>query len=207
MKNNLSQVISYHELEKTLGLEKNLPVTEDWSAAADFLKTISNLCIENKPGTIVECSSGTSSLVLSRCCQLNQCGHVYSLENGQQFVEQTRQRLDDFSLSAYCDVVHAPLQNIQLEDEGFQWYELANFPVTEIDVLVIDGPPGFIQKHSRYPALPLLYDRLADRCVVFLDDAARDDEQEIVSRWLALYPEFQSEYIDNQRGCFILKRG
>ena len=199
--------MSYQELEKTLGFEKRLPVTEDWSAAADFLKTISDFCIGNKPGTIVECSSGTSSLVLSRCCQLNQCGHVYSLENGMQFVEQTQQRLEDFSLSAYCDVVHAPLQSIQLEDEEFQWYELSGFPVTEIDVLVIDGPPGFIQKHSRYPALPLLYDRLADRCAVFLDDAARDEEQEIVSRWLELYPEFQSEYIENERGCFILKRG
>lgn len=207
MKNNLSQAISYYQLEKTLGFKKTLPVTEDWSAAADFLKTISDFCIENKPGNIVECSSGTSSLVLSQCCQLNQCGHVYSLENGLQYVEQTQKYLEDFSLSDFGDVVHAPLHTIKLEDDGFQWYELVDFPVTEIDVLVIDGPPGFIQKHSRFPALPLLYDRLADRCVVFLDDAARDDEQEIVSRWLELYPEFQSEYMDNERGCFILKRG
>ena len=207
MKENSSEVSSYQSLEKSLGFEQALPVTKDWSAAADFLEVIRDYCIQNKPKVIVECSSGTSSLVLSRCCQLNQYGHVYSLENGQQFVEQTRQQIDNFSLSDYCDVVHAPLKDIRLGDEGFQWYGLSDFPVDEIDLLVIDGPPGYIQKHSRYPALPLLCDQLADQCVVFLDDAARDDEQELVQRWLKLYPEFQAEYIENERGCFILNRG
>lgn len=206
MKKYSLQVSSYQSIENSLGLEQVLPITKDWSAAADFLKTISDYCIQNKPKTIVECSSGTSSLVLSRCCQLNQRGHVYSLENGQQFADQTRQQLDDFSLSDFCDVLHAPLKDVRLEDEGFQWYELNNFPAIEIDVLVIDGPPGFIQKHSRYPALPLLYGQLADQCAVFLDDAARADEQEIVSRWSSMYPEFEVEYIDNERGCFILNR-
>lgn len=207
MKKDLTPTLSYHDIENSLALEQALPVTKDWSAAADFLDVISGHCIKNKPKTIVECSSGTSSLVLSRCCQLNQHGHVYSLENGRQFVDQTRRQLDDFSLSGFCDVIHAPLKDIQLEDGSFQWYELSDFPVMEIDVLVIDGPPGFLQKHSRYPALPLLYGRLADTCLVFLDDAARDDEQELVSRWLKRYPEFQAEYVDNERGCFILKRG
>ena len=206
MNKTTSSILSYQSLEKSLGFEKPLPVTKDWSAAADFLEIISDYCLENKPDNIVECSSGSSSLVLARCCQLNQKGYVYSLENGQQFVDQMLQQLEDFSLSGFCDVIYAPLQNSQIEDELFQWYERGNLSVKEIDLLVIDGPPGFIQKHSRYPALPLLYSQLANNCVIFLDDAARDDEQEIVKRWLKLYPEFQSEYIDNERGCFILKR-
>jgi predicted O-methyltransferase YrrM len=199
-------VLSYQILESVLGLDKALPVTEKWSAAADFLKIISDYCLENRPETIVECSSGSSSLVLSQCCKLNNFGHVYSLENGKEFVNQTRQQLDDFSLSEYCDVIHAPLQNVRLNDEGFQWYDLAELPELEIDLLIIDGPPGFIQKLSRYPALPLLSKRLAKDCAVFLDDAARDDEQEMVRRWLKTYPEFQANYIANERGCTILKR-
>ena len=73
-------------------------------------------------------------------------------------------------------------------------------------MLVIDGPPGFLQKHSRYPALPMLNERLAEYCAVFLDDAAREDEQELVRRWLKENPGFQVEYIENERGCYILKR-
>ena len=199
-------MLSYQSLEKSLGFDKALPVTEHWSAAPDFLKIISDYCLEKKPEIIVECSSGSSSLVLAQCCQLNQVGHVYSLENGEDFVTQIIQQLDDFLLSEYCDVIHAPLQNVQLNSENFQWYALDNLPAEEIDMLVIDGPPGFLQKHSRYPALPMLNEILGEHSAIFLDDAAREDEQELVRRWLKAYPEFQAEYIENDRGCFILKR-
>jgi len=198
--------LSYQTLENSLGFAKSLPVTENWSAAPDFLNTISDYCLKNRPQTIVECSSGTSTLVLSRCCQLNEYGHVYSLENGKSFVEQTQQQLANFSLTDFCDVIHTNLDTHQINDEKFQWYDLNNFPDIEIDLLVIDGPPGFIQKYSRYPALPLLSNKLAKKCIIFLDDAAREDEQEIVNRWLILYPEFQADYIGNERGCSILKR-
>ncbi len=199
-------MLLYQNLEKSLGFEKKLPITKDWSAAPDFLKLISDFCLENKPGIIVECSSGTSSLVLSRCCQLNQHGHVYSLENGEEFVSKSKQQVNDFLLSDYSDVIHAPLRDVKLNGEAFQWYDPGQLPKVKIDLLVIDGPPGFLQKYSRYPALPLLYDLLSINCVIFLDDAAREDEQELVSRWLKAYPEFQSEYIKNERGCFVLKR-
>jgi len=199
-------VPSYLSLEKKLGFEKTLPVTEHWSAAPDFLALISDYCLQSKPQVIVECSSGTSSLVLSQCCKMNQIGRVYSLENGKEYAAQTSQQLGDFRLTEYCDVIYAPLQDVQLDDQVFQWYALTNFPEIEVDLLVIDGPPGFLQKHSRYPVLPMLVQRLSEHCMIFLDDAARDDEQELVQRWLVENPDFQAEYIENERGCFILKR-
>jgi hypothetical protein len=198
--------LSYQTLEKYLGLEKTLPVAENWSAAEDFLLLLADFCLTSKPKTIVECSSGTSSLVLARCCQLNQWGHVYSLENGDTFALQTRRQLEDFSLRDYCDVMHAPLKDYAIADEIFQWYDISQLSLAGIDLLVIDGPPGFLQKQSRYPALPLLAPLLAERCAVYLDDAAREDELAIVARWQQAFPEFRSEYIGNERGCTILKR-
>jgi predicted O-methyltransferase YrrM len=198
--------MSYQSLEDLLGLEKKLPLTENWSAAADFLQLISEYCLLNKPQVIVECSSGTSSLVLAQCCHMNRLGHVYSLENGDEFLDQTRRQLEEFLLSDYCDVIHAPLRDIPLGDKTFQWYDSGGLPEEKVDMLVIDGPPGFIQKHSRYPALPLLGDKLAEHCIIFLDDAARDDELELVELWQKEHPEFSYEYIDNERGCSILKR-
>ena len=198
--------MSYQLLEKTLGFEETLPVTEKWSACADFLQLLADYCLRYKPETIVECSSGTSSLVLAQCCRINGCGHVYSLENGEEYANSTRQQLEDFSLSAYADILYSPLKTWDLDREEYQWYELDRLPMRKIDLLVIDGPPGFLQKYSRYPALPLLSDRLSAGCTVFLDDAAREDEKEIVRRWLEAFPEFRAEYIENERGCSILKR-
>ena len=197
---------SYLSLEKKLGFDKALPFTEHWSAAPDFLALISDYCLQEKPQVIVECSSGTSSLVLSQCCKLNQDGRVFSLESGEEYAAKTAAQLADFSLTEYCEVLHAPLQDTAVDDETFQWYALETLPAVKIDLLVIDGPPGFLQKQSRYPALPMLAERLAKHCTVFLDDAARDDEQALVKRWLAAYPDFQAEYVENERGCFILKR-
>lgn len=99
----------------------------------------------------------------------------------------------------------APLTNHPIKDAGFQWYALYNLPDCRIGMLVIDGPSGFIQRHSRYPALPLLFDRLADDCVIFLDDAARQDEREIVEIWLRQFPRIGHEYLSNERGCSILR--
>lgn len=202
----MKSTFSYQALEKSLGFKKTLPVTENWSAAADFLKIISDHCLNRKPEIIVECSSGTSSLILAKCCQLNNHGHVYSLENGEEFALQTQAYLTDHSLSNYSDVIFSPLKEYSINGEIYNWYDFEKLPELEINMLVVDGPPGFIQKKSRYPAAPLLSNMMAKDCIIFLDDAAREDEKGIVELWLRDAPDFQLEYIDNQRGCAILTR-
>ncbi len=196
----------YRKLQHRLGLAEDLPYTPDWSAAADFLEQIADYCLAEKPQLIVECSSGLSTLILARCCQINNQGQVISLENGGEFTATTEATLTRFSAEKWATVNHSPLTTTSVEKEIFQWYKLPELPNIPIDLLVIDGPSGFIQPLSRYPALPMLYQRLAPRCTIFLDDAARDDEQEIIRRWLASYPEFQYRYIDTERGCSILSR-
>jgi hypothetical protein len=52
-----------------------------------------------------------------------------------------------------------------------------------IDMLFVDGPPGMLQRHSRYPAVPQLLSRLSPSAVVLLDDAGRSDEREIMETW------------------------
>lgn len=167
---------------------------------------LADYCLQHKPENIVECSSGLSTLILARCCQLNAKGKVISLENGPEFAEQTRNQLKQFKLDDYASVQHTPLINISLDDQTFSWYDLDKINIDSIDLLVIDGPPGFMQSQSRYPALPLLSRFFSDQVRIFLDDAARDDEQLIVERWLDTYPIFEHQYHDTERGCSILKK-
>ena len=195
---------SYRLLQEQLQLKYELPVTPDWSAAADFLFLIKEHCLRARPGTIVECSSGLTTLTLARCCQLNNHGQVFSLENGEIYAEQTRNNLIRFELGDYARVIHAPLEETLINNDHYQWYRTDELPELSIDMLVIDGPPGFIQKHSRFPALPVLFDRLADQAIVFMDDAARQQEKEIIAMWLAMNSHLEHEYIDTDRGCSIL---
>ena len=194
----------YSATQAKLGLPQPLPYTPDWSAATDFIDLIVEHCLQAKPEVIVECSSGSTTLVLARCCQLNQKGRVISLENGEDYAEKTRGQLKEFGLEDYAQVIHAPLEKVTLADNEYDWYSLKSLPEISIDMLVIDGPPGFIQKNSRYPALPLLFDKLSKQSKAFLDDAARDDEKELVAQWQAEFSGVEHEYLEFERGCSVL---
>jgi predicted O-methyltransferase YrrM len=196
----------YKALQSQLDLHQGLPYTPNWSAEADFIQIIVDACLESKPERILECSSGLTTLMLARCCQINGAGHVISLEDGLQYAENTRNYIDRYDLGDYASVVHAPLQEIVVDGQSYAWYATGAIPETGIDMLVIDGPSGFIQKHSRYPALPVCYSRLSDSCAVYLDDAAREDEQAIVRLWQIQYQDLKPEYRATTRGCSILSR-
>jgi len=193
----------YSEIQTLLGLSQPLPYTPDWSAAPDFIGLIVDHALRAKPEVIVECSSGLTTLVLARCCQLNGQGWVISLENGEEYAEKTRQQLKEFGLEDYAQVLYAPLEKVSL-DRDYDWYSLAELAEVSIDMLVIDGPPGFIQKNSRYPALPLLFEKFSKQAIVFLDDAARGDEKELVAQWQAEFSGVEHEYLEFERGCSVL---
>ena len=194
----------YNDIQKKLSLDLELPYTLDWSAAPDFIELIVEHALQVTPELIVECSSGLTTLVLARCCQLNGRGRVISLENGEEYAEKTRQQLKESGLNDYAQVIDAPLVKVVL-DRDYDWYSLESLPDISIDMLVIDGPPGFIQKNSRYPALPLLFEKFSDQARVFLDDAARDDEKELVEQWQTEYPDIDHGYLELERGCSVLR--
>ena len=196
---------AYGLLQEKLNLWKGLPYMPNWSAAPDFLQIVVDHCFETRPSVVLECGSGMSTLMLARCCQLNQHGHVYSLEDGEEFANNIETYLDRYDLRAYASVLHAPLRNQSVNGNQYDWYAPEKVPERRIDMLIIDGPSGFIQKNSRYPALPLLFDNLAQYCVIYLDDAARQDEKEIVDLWKAAYPSIEHDYIDTERGCSVLR--
>ena len=195
---------NYDLLRDKLKFSKDLPFTPDWSAAADFLTIIAEHCLNHRPTTIVECSSGLSTLILAKCCQLNQHGRVYSLENGVEYAAKTREQLEEFDLQQYATVLDTPLIETNIDDENYLWYSTSSLPSEPIEMLVIDGPSGFIQKNSRYPALPTLWNKLSSNCMIFLDDAIRDDEKEIINLWKDKFPQIRHKYVATVRGCSIL---
>ncbi len=192
---------AYLGLCETLGLDQGIPYTEKWSAGADFLQILVDQVHERRPARILECSSGLTTLFMARVCQLVGSGGVISLENGPRFAQASRIALESYGLEAWAEVLDAPLVETPLEEQHWQWYDLAALKVDAVDMLVIDGPPGFLQPLSRYPALPRLADRLAPGAVILLDDAARSDEQAIVERWVAEYPDLERRWHATERGC------
>lgn len=190
-----------------LDLKHSLPPTRGWAASPDFLLELARHTRTLRQATVVECSSGISTLVLARCMQLNGGGKVYSLEHDRQFAAQTRAQLRRHGLQDWATVVDAPLTPHQIDGAAWPWYDLAQLPeLPAIDLLVIDGPPQATRPQARYPAGPLLFPRLRTGAAVFLDDAARPDEQAILLRWRQEFPELAYTQQSCEKGCALLRK-
>lgn len=104
------QIQALLALERKLGLSEALPPMRGWAGSPDFLLVVANQVLTRKPQTVMECSSGVSTLVVARCLQMNGNGHVYSLEHDSDYAGKTRKLLDQYGLTDWATVLDAPLQ-------------------------------------------------------------------------------------------------
>lgn len=202
--NLYTQLTTLHGLERALALPGTLPATRGWAGSPDFLLHVHELARTYQPGTVVECSSGVSTVVLARTLQMNGTGRVWSLEHDPLYAGKTRNLLRQFDLQSLATVIDAPLLPHSIDGNTHLWYRLDEVPQA-IDMLVIDGPPWSTQPMARYPALPLLIDRLAPGAIVVLDDAARPEETQAVEQWIRRFALTQMEGYFAEKGIAVLR--
>jgi hypothetical protein len=200
------------ELKATVGLAHftniNLPLNwGEYAITAHFLDRLVKEIYQNKPALILECGSGTSTLVAASCLKELGKGKVISLDHLDEYAQRTRNFLDLEGLRDYAEVVTAPLTDYELETGTFQWYGngYKSYIEGNIDMMVVDGPPGRLQSMSRYPTVPLLRDALADEVVIMLDDGNRRDEKKIAHMW-ADELDASLEYDEGYKGYWVISR-
>lgn len=205
--NLFRQLEALQGLYAELDLKISLPPTRGWAASPDFLLQLARHARAARPLTVVECSSGASTLVLARCMQLYGGGKVLSLEHDPHYAALTREHLRQHGLEGWACVVDAPLIPQPIAGESWPWYDLSGLPAgLGIDMLVIDGPPQATRTQARYPAGALLFPHLNPGAAVFLDDASRREEQAIVQRWRQEFPALQHELRVCEKGCVVLTK-
>lgn len=166
-----------------------MPPSGKWALNPTGLLNLYALVEKHRPSVIVELGSGTSTVWLGYAIVQQGHGRVVSLDHLSDYAEHTRAAIDLHGLSAISDIRVAPLTDTRVDDETYQWYDTATLADLDlIDLLFVDGPPGATGHDARYPAVPMLLDRLADGALVVLDDIDRADEVEIVERWLKHTP-------------------
>jgi predicted O-methyltransferase YrrM len=84
------------------------------------------------------------------------------------------------------------------------WYDLAGVP-SEIDLLVIDGPPWALNPFIRGRA-EQLFDRIVPGGLVLLDDAARPGERVVAARWRRDWPNFRFTLLPGAKGTLVGER-
>lgn len=136
---------------------------------------------------VAELGSGISTVVLARLARQLE-GRIFTVEHSPEWAGWVRRALERDGLEDVATVIEAPLEPHALSVGGAPWYAEAAFaelPSDGIELLLVDGPPGYGDgmARSRHPALPALAERLAPGALVVLDDADREGESEILDRW------------------------
>lgn len=173
-----------------------MPASGEWAMNPQGLLALTALVRRNRPRIVVELGSGTSTIWIGHAMAANGpvgangstvVGRLVSIDHDPGYAARSQElaRLHSDEM-APTEIRVAPLTPLQLGTEEYFWYSReALEDVTEIDMLIIDGPPGSTCPLARYPAVPVLIDRLADGAVIVLDDATRDDEKAAAERWIA----------------------
>lgn len=205
-----SQLEALTWLSQALTLSGSLPPLRGWAASPDVLLRLHEHIRFAKPKVVVECGSGSSTLVIADALRQNGEGILVSLEHSPKFGGQTQALLEREGLAQWVDLRIADLEpwagphlNSGTE-EALKWYATASLSgVRDIDLLFVDGPPGATCKYARYPALPAFFDRLAQGAEVWLDDTVRREETEIGKEWAEKYS-FDLEFCALEKGLGVL---
>lgn len=159
-----------------------LPVPSKWSMTPQVLEYLLRTIRTRDVRTVVELGSGTSTAWLASAVAGRPHARLVCFEHDDHFALLTLQQLEAVELGDAVDMRCRPLAPVDIEGETFLWYQGFE-DLSDIDLLIVDGPPGDTGPRARYPALPLLLEKMSVGGVVVLDDANRDDEISIIDRW------------------------
>lgn len=173
-----------------------MPPSGQWAMNPQGLLALIALVRRNRPRIVLELGSGTSTIWIGHALASNgpvegngstMAGRLVSLDHDPGYAARSQELADLHSDEmAPAEIRVAPLTPLRLGTEEYFWYSReALKDITGIDMLIIDGPPGGTCPLARYPAVPILIDRLADGAMIVLDDATRDDEKAAAERWIA----------------------
>lgn len=188
-----------------------LPVGGGWALTGDSAAILVREALLCKPRAILELGSGVSTLMLGQVLKRRGDGHLLSIDHDPLWAERTRQQVAYLGLGDFVTVVDAPLKSQTLGNQSFDWYDIPTTPLADlgpIDLLLVDGPPQSksIAAAARYPALPMLRQRLSPHALVFVDDASRQTERSMVERWQADEPGWVAQWFDTVDGVCLLRR-
>ncbi len=201
------QVEALFSLFAMLDLNAPLPPMREWASSPDLVSAILARIKARKPELVLELGSGVSTLVAAYALRAQGTGRLIALEHDQQVAASTTRRLAEHQLSTVATVAHAPLEPADVHGRQQLWYNQEPLrDLGDIDLLIVDGPPGVDGELARYPALPLLMDRLSPDAEIIVDDGDRDEERRTVALWLEQFDGITAERLPTENGAFILRR-
>ena len=180
-------------------LKLPMPSTGGFAIDSQALGHLLSLVEDRRPNKILELGSGASTVWLGYLCQ-SFGSKMVTLDHLEGYLDLTRTAVERHELKEHVECRLAPLEPVESSGDTYNWYSPAALnDLSDIDVVLIDGPPAATGPKARYPALPQIIDLLAPDATVILDDAHRQEETAIVDEWLREFPDFKQIEVGTSR--------
>lgn len=197
LNNYFSQQEALNEIKRIFPDLAFFPSTRGWAGSPDFLLKLVELVVSESPKYVIEFGSGVSSIVLGAAMKKFSHGKVDSFDHEEAFSNRTNRFLEVNGLQNVVNINYSRLMPYSFNENNWDWYDKLQIDKieSEIDLLVVDGPPRFIQEKSRFLALPILFDRLSKKSTIVLDDANRENEKYVIEDWIDFLKTKNVEYL------------
>ncbi len=148
----------------------------DWSAFDEYLTDCLRYALVCN-GPILECGSGLTTILVGAIAKKRNTT-LWSLEHLPEWGERVTRHIREYGL----DSVHLSVRPLK-DYPDFTWYDpLLDSMPDKFTLVICDGPPGGT-RGARYGLAAIMNERLNPGCVILLDDAAWETQQNTAARW------------------------
>lgn len=164
-----------------MNIRTHVDLDAGWGLSESLFRAIKNKLSGSVTRTVIEFGSGGSTL---RMLETFPAATIISFEHDQQWISYAREQLQHYN-SNRIQLNFAPLKWQSFLGAPYLTYNLADAQIpVSADMLLIDGPPYYTLR-GREACLYVAHSHITIGGRVFLDDAQRPWEQQIIANWKA----------------------
>ncbi|WP_084442508.1 class I SAM-dependent methyltransferase [Termitidicoccus mucosus] len=155
-----------------------------WAISPDAMAWILADLQERESPTVIEFGSGQSTIILATVLK-QRGGRLVSVEHDSGYLGAIQRQAKACNVT---DVITFALAPLVAMSPTCSSYDLTSLPDCSIDLALIDGPPFTNGLLTRLVPLRWATTHLIKGGAIFLDDAARGNEQECLRQLRAEFP-------------------
>ncbi len=208
IENLRQQVACIAELQLAIPLPMPLGKLGGWALSADALVYVVRDIRKHRPPLVIEFGCGVSTIVLAALLKTLDGGLLISIEHDLEYLKLVKDELASYDLTSFVEQRHMPLVSFTPSSPlaSCQSYDLRGLDL-DFDVAVVDGPiTSKFGAATRLAPLEWCAVRLHPGATVYLDDADRAEERQVVEALLARQLDIKAENLVAEKGLVRLTR-
>jgi predicted O-methyltransferase YrrM len=159
------------------------------------------------PAVLLEFGCGASTLLAAAAFKRLGSGRVVAIEEDATWKARLEALLLLGGLADHAEVHHCPVRAATAGAEP-GWYDMAGITLpARVDLVLVDGPAATRHPTIRQPALPFVWDRLAEGGELLLDDGGREGEAAIAKDWTQRFADrIHAEFLPTPKGAWLIRK-